>query len=176
MKIPANISIILPVYNVEQYLPETIASIQAQTMRNWEAIFIIDGSPDRSEAIIHRAAEQDSRIIVLVQENQGTGAARNSGVSHAQGEYLFFLDPDDVIPPNALEEAHKTALQYNANIIIGDYKKFKDQENYIPLPSPSSKKFNTEFNKLPIIFKRQHLTDTFFYNSFHFINHLVETL
>ncbi len=164
-----SISIILPVYNVEPWLKNCLISVQNQSMENWEAIFVIDGSPDQSEAIVREAAALDPRIKILTQENQGTGAARNSGVAHAQGEYLFFLDPDDLIPPNALEEAHKAAVEHNADIVLGDYKKFKDQKNYTPLPAPASTKFNQEFSTLPSVFCRQDLSDDFFYHSFHFI-------
>jgi len=112
------ISIILPVYNVERWLDETVCSIQAQTLQEWEAIFVIDGSPDRSEESLQRYAAADQRIKIIKQENQGQGAARDHGVEHAEGEYLFFLDPDDLIPPHALEKAFERALEISLWAII----------------------------------------------------------
>ena len=160
------ISIILPVYNVEAWISETIISIQAQTFQAWEAIFVIDGSSDQSESIIKNISQGDERIITVSQENQGTGAARNTGVRLAQGEYLFFLDPDDLLPLDALEKAYETAAKHGVDIVIGEYKTFIDTKNYKPVPAQLPP--NPNFTKLPEIFQRQDIPDSYFYTTIYF--------
>lgn len=96
-------SIIIPVYNVEDYLAECLESVLAQTVHDWEAICVNDGSTDRSGEILERYASKDSRIKVVTQDNGGLSAARNTGLSQVKGEYVLFLDSDDWLEPNALE-------------------------------------------------------------------------
>lgn len=93
------LSIIVPIYNVELYLPRCIDSILAQTFTDFELILIDDGSPDRCGEIMEEYAKRDSRIITIHQENKGVSAARNAGLSIAQGTYIGFVDPDDWIDP-----------------------------------------------------------------------------
>ena len=97
------ISVILPCYNAERYLNACFESLFAQSMRDFEVIFIDDGSLDGSLAIARRCAGRDDRIRVFAQENQGVSAARNLGLSHARGEWITFVDGDDILPPDALE-------------------------------------------------------------------------
>ena len=94
------LSIIIPVYNVEQYLPRCIDSILEQSFADFEAIVINDGSTDMCRLIIDEYANQDSRIKVIHQENMGVSAARNSGLRVARGKYIGFVDADDWIDPN----------------------------------------------------------------------------
>lgn len=101
---PLLISIIVPVFRVEQYIRECIDSIIAQTYRNWELILVDDGSPDRSGQICDEYAEKDNRIKVIHQENGGVSSARNIGIELAQGEYITFIDADDYVDSNYLEE------------------------------------------------------------------------
>lgn len=91
----AKISIIIPVYNCEQSIEPSIRSIQKQTIKELEIICVNDGSTDRSAEVIRQLQEEDSRIILYEQDNQGSGAARNSGLDHASGEFIAFLDADD---------------------------------------------------------------------------------
>lgn len=93
------VSIIVPVYNAENYLDECIQSILAQDLTNWELILINDGSKDRSLEICRRYEAQDARIDVLDGPNMGVSAARNRGLEAAQGEYIGFVDADDFIAP-----------------------------------------------------------------------------
>ena len=93
------LSIIVPVYNVEPYLRRCIDSILAQTFTDFELILIDDGSPDKCGEIMEEYAAQDSRIITIHQENKGVSAARNAGLHIAQGTYVGFVDPDDWIDP-----------------------------------------------------------------------------
>ncbi|MDW6002192.1 glycosyltransferase family 2 protein [Vibrio mangrovi] len=165
------VSIILPVYNVEHWLNETVISLQNQTLKEWEAIFVIDGSPDNSEILLKKYAENDSRIIVLTQENKGQGAARDHGVKNAIGEYLLFLDPDDLLAKDALERSYSRAIEIDADIVIGDYVQFKDGDICNPKPSKAGYAFHEDFSGLEDrIFVRDDITnDNFFYNSLYFM-------
>ena len=97
------LSIIVPVYKVEQYLHKCIGSILSQTFTDFELILIDDGSPDRSGEICDEYAAKDNRIIVIHQKNRGVSAARNAGLDIAQGEYIGFVDSDDWIEPEMYE-------------------------------------------------------------------------
>ena len=97
------ISVIVPVYNVEKYLKECLDSIQNQTYSDIEVILVNDGSTDKSKVICDRYCEDDNRFQLLNQENQGLSAARNSGVAASTGEFIAFVDSDDIILPNYLE-------------------------------------------------------------------------
>lgn len=92
-----SISIIIPVYNVEQYLVRCLDSILNQTYRNWELILVNDGSTDNSGLICNQYVQSDSRIRVIHQPNEGVSAARNKGLDVATGDYISFIDPDDFI-------------------------------------------------------------------------------
>ena len=97
------ISVIVPVYNVEKYLHECIDSILAQTFTDFELILVNDGSRDNSGAICDEYANKDKRITIIHQKNQGQAAARNNGVKIARGEWIHFVDSDDLIHPQMLE-------------------------------------------------------------------------
>jgi CDP-glycerol glycerophosphotransferase len=99
----AKISVVVPVYNVEEYLDECLTSLLRQTARDLEILIVDDGSADSSAAIARRYAERDERIRIITRPNGGLGAARNTGIEEATGEYLAFLDSDDVLPPTAYE-------------------------------------------------------------------------
>ncbi len=94
------ISVIVPVYNAEEYLKKCIISVVRQTYGNWELILVDDGSSDGSLDIATQAAEKDARIRVIHQKNAGPGAARNRGIKEASGDYVVFLDSDDYIDKN----------------------------------------------------------------------------
>ena len=97
------ISIIVPVYNVEEYLEECLTSIQHQTFTDIEVILVNDGSTDRSKEICERYCQQDSRFKLINQKNQGLSVARNRGVIESIGEYIMFVDSDDVVKENIVE-------------------------------------------------------------------------
>lgn len=103
MKQDALISVIVPIYNVEQYLPKCVDSILCQTYRNLEVILVDDGSPDRAGEICDAYAEQDSRVRVIHKRNGGLSSARNAGIDIARGDYLSFVDSDDWIEPDTYE-------------------------------------------------------------------------
>ena len=97
------ISVIIPVYNVENYLEECLNSVQHQTYTNIEVILVNDGSTDKSKLICEHYCKEDSRFHLLNQENQGQSVARNVGVEASTGEFIAFVDSDDIILPNYLE-------------------------------------------------------------------------
>jgi glycosyltransferase involved in cell wall biosynthesis len=120
------ISIISPVYNVEKYIRESIESVIAQTFPNWELILIDDGSSDNSGKICDEYASQDTRITVIHKENGGVASARNLGMTHAKGEYVIFLDSDDLFKPNALRDLYDIAVRNtDCQIIQGAHEVIK---------------------------------------------------
>lgn len=96
------ISIVIPVYNVEKYLPQCLDSVLSQIYTNYEVILVDDGSPDRSGAICDAYAQKDSRFRVIHQNNAGVSAARNNGIEQAAGEWVTFIDSDDWVEPHYL--------------------------------------------------------------------------
>ncbi len=110
------VSIIVPVYNVEKYLDECIASILRQTHADIEVILIDDGSKDSSGIKADEWQKRDSRIVVVHKENGGLSSARNEGIKIAKGEYFFFVDSDDYIADNCIEVLLERAIEENADI------------------------------------------------------------
>jgi glycosyltransferase involved in cell wall biosynthesis len=115
-----DVTVIVPVFNVEEYLPICIDSILQQEQLHYEVILVNDGSTDRSGAIADKYAEQDSRIRVIHQENGGISVARNNGLDLAQGEYIVFIDSDDWIRANSLSELYYEAAKYRADVMMGN--------------------------------------------------------
>ena len=113
------ISVIVPVYNVEEYLPRCVDSIVAQTYRNLEIILVDDGTKDNSDQICDAYAARDSRIKVIHKKNGGLSSARNAGMDIAKGEYFGFVDSDDWIEPETYETMLKLALKYDAKMVCG---------------------------------------------------------
>ena len=102
------ISVIVPIYRVEKFLPQCIESVLNQTFTDFELILVDDGSPDRCPAICDEAAERDARVRVIHQANAGLSAARNAGIEIAHGEWLGFVDSDDYIAPQFYEKDYYT--------------------------------------------------------------------
>ena len=120
------ISVIVPVYNCEDYLEESLGSILNQTFEDIEIICIDDGSSDDSLKILNSIASSDSRIQVFVQENQGAGAARNYGMKKASGDYVYFFDADDFLENDALEKAYENAKRNDSDIVFFKFDQYKD--------------------------------------------------
>lgn len=118
------VSIIVPVYNVQEYLTECLDSIVGQTYKNLEIICVNDGTPDRSEDIIDRFIAQDKRVQKVNQENMGLNMARLSGFKKSTGEYILFVDSDDAIHEDAVRIALNNALRTNSEISVFGYKTF----------------------------------------------------
>lgn len=112
------VSIIMPIYNVEAYVGKSIRSILAQTYSNYELIAVDDGSSDASLDVARLAMHDDGRCCLIHQKNKGVSAARNRALSAIRGEYVMFVDPDDWIAPNALEQLVDAALENNADVVI----------------------------------------------------------
>ena len=117
-------SIIIPVYNVEEYLEECLESIVNQSFKDFEVICVNDGSTDNSLEILQKYAENDERFKVLNQENQGQGIARNNALNIANGEYILFVDPDDFIELNMLEVLNERLDVQNVDVAFFDYQIF----------------------------------------------------
>lgn len=125
MKNP-RISVVMPVYNVERYLDETLKSLKDQTFKDFEIICVDDSSTDRSLAILKKYAQKDKRFVILSQKNAGAGAARNYGFSKAKGEYVIFLDSDDLFSPNLLEKLYLAASENQADIATCNFSRFEE--------------------------------------------------
>lgn len=120
------ISIIVPVYKVENYLSKCLDSIICQTYKNIEIILVDDGSPDNSGNICDNYAKKDSRIKVIHKENGGLSDARNAGLKIATGQYIGFVDSDDYIEKDMFETMYSLSKRYNAEISIVSYNEWKN--------------------------------------------------
>lgn len=121
------VSVIIPVYQSEQFLSETLDSVLGQSFRDFELICINDGSTDRSLDILLEYAEKDRRITVYTQSNSGQGNARNVGIRSAKGKYLYFIDSDDLLKAGALEEIVNAADTYQLDLLCFDADWFYDK-------------------------------------------------
>lgn len=125
------ISVIVPVYKVEKYLHECVDSILAQTFSDFELILVDDGSPDNCGKICDEYAAKDSRVRVIHQENQGLSGARNSGIEIAQGEFITFVDSDDLVDARYLEVL-LVAAKAGAEVTVCRHKEFADGASLCP--------------------------------------------
>lgn len=116
------VSVITPCYNAAPYIARTIASVQAQTMPDWEMIVVDDGSTDESAAIVEQIMQVDSRVKLLRKENGGSASARNLGLQQAQGEYIQFLDADDTICPDKFERQIAVMQEQHLDVSYTDYR------------------------------------------------------
>lgn len=112
------VSIIVPVYNVEKFLPKCIESIINQEYKNIEIILVDDGSPDNSGEICEHYKKIDNRIVVIHKENAGVSEARNTGIDYATGDYICFIDGDDFVMPDYVSYMLELVLRYNADISL----------------------------------------------------------
>lgn len=130
------ISVIIPVYNVEKYIRECIESLLQQTIdgndfvESIEVIFVDDGTPDNSCEIIKEYQKKYSNILLMSQENAGQSVARNNALNNASGEYIFFLDSDDLLPPDALSPLYKLAKETGSDVIISHSKAFNSRRSW----------------------------------------------
>lgn len=124
-------SIIVPCFKQAQYLPEALQSVLEQTYENWECIIVNDGSPDNTEEVAQEWVSKDARFIYLYKENGGLSSARNAGISIAKGEFIQFLDCDDIIEEKKLE-AQINHLENNldVNISVSGYRYFDNHKNH----------------------------------------------
>ena len=123
------ISVIIPVYNAEKYLPECLDSVCGQTLQDIEIICVDDGSADGSAGILREYAAKDGRISVITQPNAGAGAARNRGMAEARGNYLAFIDSDDFWKPQLLEKTYEQAQRFEADLCLFPFEVYDENTN-----------------------------------------------
>ena len=121
------VSVIIPIYNVQEYLDECINSIVKQTYQNLEIILVDDGSPDSSPMICNEWEKQDDRIVVIHKENGGLSDARNAGLIKASGEYVLYVDSDDYLEIDTIEWMISCAISNNAEIVACTYKRTNNE-------------------------------------------------
>lgn len=141
------ISIIMPVYKVEEYVGTAIESIQAQTFSDWELFAVDDGSPDKSGAICDKYAAADSRIKVIHKENGGAPSARNVAIDLASGKYMYFMDSDDWAEKNMLEDMYNIAEANNSQLVVAGYyidTYYSEDEKFTQMQSVESRIFHTQ--------------------------------
>lgn len=123
------VGVVVPVYGVERYLDECLRSLVAQRHRRWEAVIVDDGSTDRSGEIADTWARRDQRISVVHQANAGLGAARNAGVAHVRGDYLAFLDSDDLLQPSAFSTLVASLEESGSDFATGSILQWRSKED-----------------------------------------------
>ena len=123
------ISVVIPIYNVSPYLRLCLESIENQTYPHFEVLLVNDGSRDDSKGICQEFIHKDERFRYFEQENLGISAARNTGILNSNGEFITFIEGDDFVDPNYLEELYHTALKNDSEIVIGSYKEFNENDN-----------------------------------------------
>ncbi|WP_271328066.1 MULTISPECIES: glycosyltransferase family 2 protein [Lactococcus] len=125
------VSVIVPVYNVENYLEEALLSLKNQTLTDLEFIIINDGSTDGSSSIIEKVTSGDSRFRVFNVENGGIGKAFNLGVREARGEYIAEFESDDYVALNAYERLYQTAKQFDVDVVRSNWTEFSEKESIV---------------------------------------------
>ncbi len=150
-----DLSIIVPVYNVEKYIRACILSIFQQGLKDnsFELILINDGSTDRSMKMIEDIISQHSNIIIINQKNQGLSVARNNGIAQAKGKFIQFVDSDDLLVDNSLWPLLDKALKVKADLVVADYIRIKEEEKIFNPTSQNSK---------TIMFEEKYGEDLFF--------------
>ena len=134
------VSVIIPVYNVKDYLWRCVESVLNQTVSDIQIILVDDGSNDGSEVVCDDIANTDARIVVIHKNNGGLSSARNTGIASADGEYICFVDSDDIIAPYYVEHLLSLCVNYNCDIAVGSYLTFTTESPTFD----SDKNFNLE--------------------------------
>lgn len=147
------ISIIVPIYNGEQYLPYCLESILKQKYHNFEVILVNDGSIDSSEAICRQYVNRDDRFRYVQKEHGGASSARNYGLELVKGEYVTFIDADDWVEENYLELLHQSLKENNADISVSTYKKFDVDTNLFYLHAFQINESNQVFKQKELVEK-----------------------
>ena len=131
MKFTPLISVVIPAYNAEQFLDETLESVLSQTYENWECIIVNDGSTDNTESIAKKWCEKDARFRYFYKENSGASDTRNFGIKEARGEYIAFLDADDLYMPNFLEVCIENLVEKDVDLVAPKMLEFWDVQNEV---------------------------------------------
>lgn len=138
------VSVIIPVYNTGEYVEEAVCSITNQTLSDLEIIIVNDGSTDNSLYIVTQLQNKDSRITTYSQENKGLSAARNKGLSYAIGDYIYFMDSDDILNKNALKACFDKCSSENLDFTFFDAESFSDDNITLSLSYNRKGKICTE--------------------------------
>lgn len=154
------ISVIIPVYNVEKYLRKCLDSVVKQTFKDIEIICVDDGSSDNSPKILREYERLDSRIKVFSQENIGVSAARNEGMRHATGDYIYFVDSDDYLVIDALERLYNIATEHSTDLIIFKLLNFENDTQFVISKRYHEMNFLSDFKKT--IFNHKDIKDHIF--------------
>lgn len=133
----SKISVIIPIYNTEKYLDKCLNSCINQTFKDIEIILINDGSTDNSFEICKKYLKIDSRIRLFNQENRGQGFSRNFGIIHSKSDFIFFLDSDDFIEPDTIEQLYNQVIFDKSDIVIGGWEKVNEDLNQIIKTNPA---------------------------------------
>ena len=133
MNVP-KVSVIMPVYNTAQYLKEALDSICTQSLYELQIIIVDDGSTDNSPQILNEYQHRDNRIEIITQVNQGQGAARNRGLDKAVGEFIYFMDSDDILDKICLATCYKYCCEYELDYVVFDAKVIYDYHQDLHLP------------------------------------------
>lgn len=136
------ISVVVPVYNVEQYLKKCLDSIIKQKYNNLEIIIVNDGSTDNSQKICQEYVKKDKRIKLITQKNQGLSAARNTGIDNAHGKYISFVDSDDYLDLEFINELYNTIIENKSDISACDFWYVNINEKTWTLKNKENKKFS----------------------------------
>ena len=126
------ISVIVPFYDVEAYIADCLDSVLGQTYPDFEVLVVDDGSPDGSRAVAEAYVRRDPRLRLLTRPNGGLGAARNTGVRAARGEFLTFVDSDDLLPPDALARLVESARRTGSDMVVGSIERFDSARTWTP--------------------------------------------
>ena len=129
MKFTPLISVVIPAYNAEQFLDETLESVLSQTYENWECIIVNDGSTDNTESIAKKWCEKDARFCYFYKENSGVSDTRNLGIKEARGEYIAFLDADDLYMPNFLKVCLENLVEKDVDLVAPKMLEFWNVQN-----------------------------------------------
>lgn len=135
------VSVIIPVYNTENYIAQALQSVRRQSLQDIEILVVDDGSTDGSAAVVRSVAATDPRVVLYSRPNGGVSAARNTGMEHARGEYTYFLDSDDLLEPGALESCYRKCKTENLDFVFFDARNLSEAEKnafqqYTHLPHP----------------------------------------
>ena len=156
------VSVIVPIYNVEEYLEECLISLEKQTLKEIEVLMIDDGSTDHSASIAKKFEKRHSNFHYFYKENGGLGNARNYAIPYVKGQYLIFLDSDDVVPEYAYEKMYNLAIKTGNDMIIGNVKRFNSTKEW---DSALHKKvFDRDYEHTHILEKPELVYDTTSWN------------
>lgn len=145
------ISIIIPAYNIESYIKQTLDSVLCQDYTNIEIIVIDDGSKDKTLEVCETIALKDKRIKIIHQDNQGVSTARNNGICNANGKYITFVDGDDIVADNLISKMLQVIENYNVDLVCSDYSRYINDLSNIN-------------NTVPIIFNKYDALKRLAYN------------